>query len=207
MGAFNHAAFMREWRHRQGVIPAPLYRDVMAALEVGFGTALPTSASAHPSDPPWLVEARKDIGLKETPGKAHTPRILQMLAFVSYPFSDDETPWCGTAMAAWMKQAGIVPPKQGFRAASWTDWGVACAAQLGAIGVKKRPGGNHVFQIVGETADKRFFKALGANQKDMVNIMDVAKADVDAIRWPAGIPERNIPLPGMPKGVISKDEA
>lgn len=201
MTAFDHAAFFDVARSRAfgGRLSQAQVDALSAALDAGFG-------HTH-AEPPWLLEARKDIGLAEIPGRHHAPRILKMLALLRYPFSDDETPWCGTAMAAWMTQAGITPPAQAYRALNWASWGFRCGPQVGALGVKRRPSGNHVFLIVGETADKRFYKALGANQSNAVNIMDIAKSDVFAIRWPAGVALANLPLPTMARGTISRNEA
>ena len=181
---------------------APLSQADVDAINGVIG-----SAPGNAGEPAWLIEARKDMGLREIPGVKHAPRIMKMIAMLGYPFSDDETPWCGTAMAAWVKQAGLTPPPMGFRAASWSSWGVACSPQIGAIGVKQRAGGNHVFLIVGETADRTHFKALGANQKNMVCIMDIAKSDTFAVRWPAGVPMGNMPLPKMAAGTVSGNEA
>jgi uncharacterized protein (TIGR02594 family) len=194
--------------HRKlfGVVRQIKGRGLTQAEVDAINAALAGSPGTDPV-PAILAEARKDQGLREIPGVRHAPRIMKMIAMLGYPFSDDETPWCGTAMAAWAKQAGFAPPPQGYRAISWASWGVACAAQLGAIGVKQRQGGNHVFLIVGETIDRRYFKVLGANQSNMVNVMDIAKSDVFAIRWPSAAPQLNIPLPVLPAGILSSDEA
>src|SRR5690606_13431972 len=103
-------------------------------------------------------------------------------------YNDDETPWCGGFIAWCLNEAGLPYPKNFPAAASFRDYGTECLPQLGAIGVKSRKGGNHVFIIVGETADKRYFKALGGNQSDAVNIMDILKSDVTAVRWPPSVP-------------------
>lgn len=206
MTEFAHKAFFEAVRPLFGGTLTQAQVDALnAALNIGFGAVL----VAPNGEPAWLIEARKDLGLQEIPGKAHAPRILRMLVMLKYPFSDDETPWCATAMAAWMKQACIEPPASGYRALNWASWGIECPAQVGAIGVKARQGGNHVFTIVGETADKRCFKALGANQRNAVNIMDVLKAEVSPrnIRWPAGVPQPLIKLPVLPGGILSSDEA
>src|SRR6185503_8062738 len=112
--------------------------DHCLALQMN-NAAVPSGA--HPGGPPWMQEAMRDLGMAEIPGVKTAPRIQKMLNLLSYPFSDDETPWCGTAMAAWVKQSGLTPPAQGYRAASWMTWGVACEPQVGAIGVKQRVGG------------------------------------------------------------------
>lgn len=203
--AFNHAAFFAACRPLfGGKLTQAQVDGLNNALRFGFGTA---PAGSPDEDPPWLRKARADIGLKEIPGIRTAPRILQMLSLLRYPFKDDETPWCGTAMAAWMKEAGVEPPAQGFRALNWTTWGIPCPAQVGAVAVKKRDGGGHVFLIVGETADKRFYKGLGANQSNAVNIMDMAKSEIVAVRWPALVPQHNVPLPTMAPGTVSRNEA
>lgn len=160
-------------------------------------------------DPAWVAAARTKIGQKEIVGSKHNPWIVSNWQRLGAKwFNDDETPWCGNFIAWALDAAGLPYPKEFPRAASFKDYGVACAAQLGAIGVKARVGGNHVFIIVGQTPDKMFYKALGGNQSNAVNIMDIRKVDVDAIRWPPGVPLPAAPyLPILPKGTISTNEA
>lgn len=161
-----------------------------------------------PAEPKWVSVLRSKIGEKEIPGSKHNPWITSFWQRLGAQwFNDDETPWCGGAIAWALNEAGLPYPKQFPRAASYKDYGVACLAQVGAIGVKARKGGNHVFEIVGETADKRYYKALGGNQGNMVSVIDILKADVDAIRWPPGVPQMNIPLPVLPRGTIGASEA
>lgn len=159
------------------------------------------------ADPRWVVAARKMIGLREVPGPQHNPTILSFWKLGASWFRDDETPWCGGAMAYWMNEAGLPFPKDYPRAAAWRDYGVACPAQLGAIGVKARKGGNHVFLIVGITRDGTRYKALGGNQSNGVNIIDIRVDEVDAIRWPPGVPQLSIPLPTMAAGTLGASEA
>ena len=160
-------------------------------------------------DPPWVAQARTKIGEKEIPGSKHNPWIVSNWQRLGAKwFNDDETPWCGNFIAWALDAAGLPYPKEFPRAASFSTYGTACAAQLGAIGVKARAGGNHVFIIVGQTPDKMFYKALGGNQSNAVNIMDIRKVDVDAIRWPPGVPVPATPfLPILPKGIVSTNEA
>lgn len=160
-------------------------------------------------EPKWLVAARSKIGQREIVGPKHNPWIADGWAKLKAGwYNSDETPWCGFFVAWALNEAKLPYPKSFPAAASFRDYGVACAAQVGAIGVKTRKGGNHVFFIVGQTSDRMYYKALGGNQSNMVNIMDIAKSDVDAIRWPPG---QSIPiaplLPIMAKGKISVNEA
>jgi uncharacterized protein (TIGR02594 family) len=165
-------------------------------------------AVAPAMDPPWIAQARTKIGEREIPGSKQNPWIVSNWQRLGAKwFNDDETPWCGN-FAAWaLDAAGLPYPKEFPRAASFATYGTACAAQLGAIGVKSRVGGNHVFFIVGQTPDKMYYKALGGNQSDMVCIIDIKKVDVDAIRWPQGVPVPKTPyLPILPAGKISTKE-
>ncbi len=157
--------------------------------------------------PPWVVAGRKLIGLKEVPGPRHNPTILSFWKLGAGWLKSDEDPWCGGFVAWCMKEAGVSFPKLYPSAASWATWGMPCKAQQGAVGVKARKGGNHVFMIVGITADGKRFKALGGNQSNGVNITDINVVDVHAIRWPSEALQRNIPLPIMPAGTIGASEA
>lgn len=163
------------------------------------------------TEPAWVTIARSHIGLKEIPGPTHNRKLIDLLntaqRWNGVRWSDDEMPWCGGFIAACLVAAGIEPVKIAARAASWRDWGVASKAVVGAIGVKARPGGNHVFLIVGETPDKRYYKALGGNQRNAVSIVDIRKSDTDAIRWPAGIAVPAAPLPVIAYGAAAGSEA
>ena len=184
----------------------PLINQLAAQWKARSTTAMTPVTTTEPA---WIIAARSKIGQKEVIGSKHNPWIStgwQRLG-VSW-FNDDETPWCGF-FAAWaLAEAGLTYPKEFPRAASYKTYGVPCAAQVGAIGVKSRKGGNHVFFIVGQTPDKMFYKCLGGNQGNAVNIMDILKTDVDDIRWPANVAVPGTPyLPIMPKGTVSVNEA
>lgn len=170
--------------------------------------ARPPTGLVAPKEPAWITAARSKLGEREIPGSKNNPWIVSFWQLLGAKwFNDDETPWCG-GFAAWcLAQAGLPYPKDFPRAGSYKDYGQDCAARLGAIGVKARVGGNHVFFIVGETADKLFYKALGGNQGDMVSIMDIRKTNVDFVRWPAGVAiPAQIVLPVLPRGTISTKE-
>lgn len=182
---------------------------VINALGELWDKRLALLSGAPALDPPWVAQARTKIGEREIPGSKHNPWIVSNWQRLGARwFNDDETPWCGNFMAWALDAAGLTYPKDFPRAASFKDYGTACAAQLGAIGVKARKGGNHVFIIVGQTPDRMFYKALGGNQSDMVSITDIRKTDVDDIRWPAGVPVPSVPnLPILPKGTVSTKES
>jgi uncharacterized protein (TIGR02594 family) len=162
------------------------------------------------NDPAWIVEARKRLGEREIVGPQNNGWIAQGWARLGASwFNNDETPWCGYFVAHCLNAAGLPFPGKGefARALRWATWGTAVTPRLGAIGVKSRKGGGHVFFLVGVTADGQRYKALGGNQGNCVSIIDIAKADVAAIRWPQGAPETAINLPIMPAGTIGASEA
>lgn len=171
------------------------------------------SRSVPSADPLWIAYARARLGEKEVPGPKHNPWIIGFWQKLGAPWikTDDDTgPWCGGFVAWALNEAGLSYPKEFPRAASFREYGTACPAQLGAIGVKSRKGGNHVFFIVGITPDGKFYKALGGNQRNMVSIVDIPVGDVDAIRWPTGVaipPRPAVYLPVLAAGTLTGSEA
>lgn len=158
------------------------------------------------SEPRWIIEARKRVGVREIAGPKHSGVIMgwvkKLGRKLGVDIKDDETPWCGTFMASVMDDCGIHPPPIAVRAKAWAEWGSPCTPQLGAVAVKSRHGGGHVFLIVGVTPDGRYYKALGGNQGNAVSITDIAVSDVEAVRWPYGEPRVNRPLPVAPFGAV-----
>lgn len=146
-------------------------------------------------DPIWLVLARQDIGLREIKGAQTAPKIAQWLQDLGAWWRDDETPWCGTACAAWLKKCSIEPPKNWYRAKAWADWGVRLENPVvGCIVVFERTGGGHVGLVVGETPDGRLL-VLGGNQGDAVGIAPFDRSRVIAYRYPAGYKNLRMGLP------------
>lgn len=163
------------------------------------------------ADPVWIAYGRTKIGQREIVGPKHNSWIASGWAKLGAKwFNDDETPWCGFFVADCLNAAGLPYPKEFPRAKSYATFGAPCPAQLGAIGVKSRTGGGHVFFIVGETPDKRSFKVLEGNANNMVRIGDIPKSAVTDIRWPAGaaMPARSaVYLPTLAAGTIAGSEA
>lgn len=138
-------------------------------------------------EPIWLRIARQDIGLTEIKGQPTAPRITQWLKSLKAWWSDDETPWCGTAVAAWMTACGIQPPKAWYRAKAWSDWGVPLASPAqGCVVVFERVGGGHVGLVVGETIAGSLL-VLGGNQNDSVRVSMFDRSRVLSYRWPINV--------------------
>lgn len=209
--AFDFDAFMRDWRasrDKDGTKIKQAELDlVMAAIK---GTYAPNVAAvpADGGEPAWVRAGRSKIGEREIPGARHNPWIISFWKQAPWIKTDDaDGAWCGGFVKWCLEQAGLPFPKNYPSAKSFATWGTPCKAQVGAIGVKARKGGNHVFLIVGMTRDRMFYKALGGNQNNQVSIIDIRVADVDAIRWPAGAGDApNLPLPLMAKGTVGASE-
>lgn len=140
------------------------------------------------TEPLWLQRARCDLGLRELPGAPTAPRIAAWLQRLGAWWADDETPWCGTAVAAWMTACSIAPPAAWYRAKAWADWGAGLANPVpGCVVVFDRVGGGHVGLVVGQDQHGRLL-VLGGNQGDSVCIAPFDRARVLAYRWPLGWP-------------------
>lgn len=144
---------------------------------------------------PWMVEAARHVGLREVPGKAHSPVIVGWLLRLNAWWNDDETPWCGVFVAFVMKICGIDLPKHWYRAKAWADWGTHLITPVyGCVVVFERKGGGHVGFVMGQDKLGRLM-VLGGNQGNAVTIAPFDRARVVAYRWPDGQPLTAAPLP------------
>ena len=160
------------------------------------------------NEPKWLVEARKDIGMRELAGAPTAPRIAGWLAELGAWWRDDETPWCGTAVAGWLKASGVPLPKHWYRAKAWLNWGTVLGGPaVGAIVVFERAGGGHVGFLVGKDHEGRLL-VLGGNQGDKVGIIAFDRNRVAGYLWPAGVaaPAAGLPLLSI-EAALSRNEA
>lgn len=136
-------------------------------------------------EPHWLREAREYLGQRELAGAPTAPFIARWLQQLGAWWRDDETPWCGTAVAAWMTACGIKPAKAWYRAKAWLDWGYDIGAPVvGAVVVFERQGGGHVGLIVGKDRSGRLL-VLGGNQGNAVSISPFDMSRVLGYRWPS----------------------
>lgn len=136
-------------------------------------------------EPVWLTKARADIGVAETPGRETAPAIRRWLIDLGAWWADDETAWCGVAVAHWMRAADVPRPKAWYRAQAWLDWGHHLSRPvLGAVVIFDRGGGKgHVGLAVGRTnADELL--VIGGNQRNRVGIDPIARARLLGSRWP-----------------------
>lgn len=140
------------------------------------------------SEPVWLTEARRHLGLREIKGAPTEPRIAGWLKKLGAWWGDDETPWCGTFVAAVMQAQSIPVPKAWYRAKGWVDWGRRLTTPtVGCVVVFERTGGGHVAIVVGCDQIGRLL-CIGGNQGDAVSIAPFDRSRVIAYRWPPGEP-------------------
>lgn len=198
---------IRRLQARVGVVPDGVIGPrTIEAINRALDISKPTPKGPRLLEPQWVAIGRTLIGLREIPGSRHHPTIVSFWRYATW-LRTDEDAWCGGFAMHCLDKAGLPFPKLYPSAGAWAKYGVACQPQVGAIGVKSRVGGNHVFFIVGQSSDGKYFKALGGNQGNSVSIVDILKTDVRAIRWPTGVPQPMLALPRMARGVISTREA
>lgn len=157
---------------------------------------------------PWMREAFRHEGLREVPGKAHSPVIVGWLTSLKAWWRDDETPWCGVFVAHCMREAGQSLPKHWYRAKGWLDWGLEVGPVHGAVVVFERQGGGHVGLLVGKDPADNLL-VLGGNQGNQVNVRTFVPDRVLGYRWPAAwpLPAASEVLPLLAFGQSSEGEA
>jgi uncharacterized protein (TIGR02594 family) len=117
-----------------------------------------------------LAIALEEYGVTEVPGAENNPRILEYSAYTGLSWvKDDETSWCGIAMAFCAKSA-MLPIAPGFaKARNWLKWGVEVKQpKLGDIVVFWRDTPHswkgHVGLFVNQLGNE--INVLGGNQGD-----------------------------------------
>jgi len=160
------------------------------------------------TEPRWLTIAASHIGTREIAGPKHNAKIIGWLQRLKSWIKDDETPWCGTFVAAVMQEAGLPYPKEFPRAKAWADYGANLRTTHlapGAILVFSRDGGGHVGFYIGE--DATAYHVLGGNQSNSVNVTRILKNRCIAARWPKGEPVIGGPVRMAANGTVSRNEA
>lgn len=152
----------------------------------GVNTLLATTPQVTQSyDLPWIIEAKKHIGLRENTSKtAHNPTILKWLKSLKAWWAEDETAWCGTFIAWCLKQAGVAYPKHWYRALDYVNYGARLyKPAYGCVAVKTRKGGGHVCFVVGRDQKTGKLVCLGGNQSNMVCYALYAESEFEEFRW------------------------
>lgn len=138
------------------------------------------------TEPLYLTEARKHIGLTEIAGKAHNRTIQSWLRNLRAWWDDDENPWCGVFVGHCIRTANLPLPKNWMRARAWLEWGEKSdIPRLGCVVVFERTGGGHVGFVVGRDNIGRLM-VLGGNQGNRVSIAPFELSRVAGYRVPVG---------------------
>ncbi|WCA60280.1 TIGR02594 family protein [Agrobacterium tumefaciens] len=143
-----------------------------------------------PTEPVWMREARRYIGITEIPGPKSNPAIMSWAkvlgGWIASWYQDDDTPWCGlfigNVIAATLPREPLLANPLG--ALNWKKFGMEGRIARGAILVFERKGGGHVGIYVGE--DRTHYHVLGGNQNNAVSITRIEKNRLvtGGIRWP-----------------------
>jgi uncharacterized protein (TIGR02594 family) len=147
--------------------------------------------------PPWLEAALKDSGVKEVRG-GENPRIVKFHSYTSLKATEDEVPWCSSAVCCWMEEGGHHSTRSAA-AKSWLDWGIelkepkeGCVVviQQRYQGKDKATGsasGYHVGLWLG--GDASHVRIWGGNQSDSVkeSSFNLNSYRVCGYRWPKDV--------------------
>ncbi len=137
---------------------------------------------------PWLEEARKLLGVKETTGAASNEQILSWADMLDLKYGDDDIPWCGLFTAHCIGSTLTQEPLPGnpLGARQWEKFGTRTDPRLGAVMVFWRDSPNsgkgHVGFYAGESDDG--YLILGGNQSDCVSYAWLPKANLVSAHWP-----------------------
>lgn len=143
----------------------------------------------------WMQVARSYLGTAEIPGPRHNKTIQRWLTNLGAWWTDDETPWCGTFMAAVMKEVGLPYPQHYYRARAWAEYGTRLAMPApGCIAVFVRTGGGHVGFVEGVDKSGRLM-VLGGNQGNRVSVAPFDRSRVLAYVWPGKVPPPTYRMP------------
>lgn len=152
--------------------------------------------------PPWLDEAKKMEGKKETDPELQKVMIPLWRKLFNRSFkSITVVAWCGLGAAAALFWAGLPVQPGGEMARNWGKYGVSIdyktnGAPKGAIVWINHSGkcgpkdsGNHVTQMNGDcTAEDLLkkdatFDGYGANQGNAWKVSTYSASDICAVRW------------------------
>lgn len=161
--------------------------------------------------PKILVQAVKQLGVKEIVGKTHNPIIMGWAKDLGLQkvYTEDEIPWCGLFIAYCCHAAGLEVVERPLWALNWAKYGNKVNdPMLGDILTFKRNGGGHVGIYVGE--DDKYYHVLGGNQNNSVSISRIAKSRLHQARrtaWKVAQPASVRKVHLEAKGTITTNEA
>ena len=169
--------------------------------------------------PKMLSSALQYLGVKEIPGAASNPVIMDMARGlgISNIYTNDDTSWCALFINHLIRINGkpIVDHKGDkynlLRAKYMLNWGQPVKlenALLGDVVIIDRTGGGHVFLLIGFTKEGNVI-GIGGNQGNKVSIAEFDKDRVLGVRryYATGIPASAKRYILDSTGVVSTNEA
>lgn len=147
-----------------------------------------TTEAQPAAEPPWLTVARAELGVREAPGKADNPRIVEYLRATRLPerAMHDETAHCAAFVCWCLEQAGMPNPGTAM-ARHFLDYGKRLLTpRVGCIAVLSRGGDmtqGHTGFYVGPGHAPGTMLLLGANQMNSVRISSYPDSRLLGLRW------------------------
>jgi uncharacterized protein (TIGR02594 family) len=138
---------------------------------------------------PWMDRARKEIGIREVPGRKDNPRIEEYLGTTDYDLPEDytdEVPWCSGFVNWVMEKSGYKGTDSAW-SQSWRHWGKGMGSPAYGCIVVFNWGNGHGHVGFCFDADKDGIDVLGGNQDDEVDITRFRYSKVVAYRWPKDV--------------------
>lgn len=170
--------------------------------------ALEEALMAHQNTPtapslPWMDEAKKMLGKKETDPKFNKYMTAKWSLFgMNLPnITESWTAWCGLFVATCLSLGGLAYQADGSLARNWQKYGSAIdyktqGIPYGAVvwinnkGDCKSSSNNHVTFANGDCTPADVskpgatFGGLGGNQGNMVKVSGYSMSKICAVRWP-----------------------
>lgn len=150
-------------------------------------------------EPPWLVEARRLLGVAEVKGEGNDPVLRAMAEMIGLlNFEDDRDPWCTMFIAYCIKKA--LPeeplPKHLIWSRAYAKWGIGLKEPVpGAVVVLWRGKDikqdlGHAFFYTERGITESTMIGIGGNQKDKVSEDHFSRSRIvpNGIRWPSTYP-------------------
>ncbi|QCJ70353.1 TIGR02594 family protein [Providencia heimbachae] len=148
------------------------------------------------TEPKWLTEAKKEIGVSEhtTVGAKAVDQMWIDSKLRGLVGTAKTVPWCAGFVNAMLERAGIRSTRSDSSRSYLAFGTVLNEPKYGCVVVFSRSGGGHVGFVVGKTESGQLM-VLGGNQSDAVNIKAFSLDRVTGYRWPSGLPVDTRPLP------------
>lgn len=148
------------------------------------------------TEPKWLIEARKEIGVSEhtVAGSQAVDQMWIDSKLRGLVGTARKVPWCAGFVNAMLERAGIRSTRSDS-SRSYLNYGVKLSEpKYGCVVTFSRDGSGHVGFVVGKTESGALL-VLGGNQSDAVNIKAFKTDRVTGYCYPEGAEIDTRPLP------------